>query len=51
MLLNEQVKQIRDIFIREMTVIKNIRSFSRKKLTASNVKFLQYLLYRMKYLR
>jgi len=44
LLLNEQAKQTRDIFLaRETTAIKNIRSFSRKKFTASNVKFLQSL--------
>jgi len=31
LVLNEQAKQIRVFFVREMTVIKNIRSFSRKK--------------------
>ena len=44
LVLKEPAKQTRDIFLaREMTAIKNIQSFSRKKLTASNVKFLQLL--------
>jgi len=40
--LNEQAKQTRDIFTRRTIAIKNIR-FNRKKLAASNVKFLQSL--------
>ena len=41
--MNEQTKQTRDIFTRRIIATKNIRSFSRKKLIASNVKFLQSL--------
>jgi len=41
--LNEQVKQIGDIIFNAGTTIKNIRSSSKKKLSASNIEFLKSL--------
>jgi len=44
LVLSEQVKQTGNIiFARGTTAIKNIRASSRKKLSASNIKFLQSL--------
>jgi len=43
LVLNEQVKSTRNTFFNAETTIKSIQSFSKKKLTASNVEFLKTL--------